>query len=186
MLTNALSFITQELNDYFNRTFQPLEPKAVLSAHVTADGTPAADIVNKVSVTLINLEPEATVRNVPTAYRGADTRLQINPTINLNLHVLFAANFSEYTEALKFLEGTLAFFQSQTIFTPQNSPRLDKVFDRLAVELEAMSYQEWSHIWGILGTRYMPSVVYKIRMVPIQSGAVQSSIAPLSSVGINQ
>lgn len=186
MLTTALSFITQELNDYFNRTFQPLEPKAVLSAHVSLDGTPVADIVNKVSITLINLEPEATIRNATAARRSPDSSLQLHPTINLNLHVLFAANFGEYTEALKFLGGTLNFFQSHSLFTPQNSPRLDAGLDRLAVELETMSYQEWSHLWGVLGTKYMPSVVYKIRMVPIQGGAVLGSTSPLTSVGLNQ
>jgi len=185
MIASALSFITDELNAYFNATFQPLEPKAILSAHVNSDGTPATDITNKVSVTLINLEPESTVRNMTPTRGGGVGDFVLNPALKLNLRVLFAANFSEYTESLKFLGSTLAFFQGHSVFTAQNSPLLDKNFDRLVVELETTSYQEWSFLWGMLGTKYMPGVVYKIKMVTIQSAVVQGAASTLGGIAIN-
>lgn len=184
MLYKALSFLTSELNDYFSRTYQLTEDRAVLSGHVSPDGTPVTDIVNKVSVSLVNLAPEATVRNLPPE-RAGKGELRLGPAIKLNLWVLFAASFSEYDEALKFLDSTLLFFQSRPVFTAQNSPRLDRDFDRLVLELETMTYHELSNLWGIVGSKYVPSVVYKVRLVTIQSGAVVERASSVSGLGVN-
>lgn len=177
MIYKALLFLTNELNDYFNTVYQPLEPKAVLSAHVNADGSTATDLLNKVSLTLINLEPEATIRNLPPE-RGSSGELRLNPPLRLSLRVLIAANFSDYEDSLLFLSSTLAFFQGHNVFTPQNAPRLDQGIERLIVELETTSSQEWSYLWGMLGTRYMPGAVYKIRLISIQDG-VGPAAAPV-------
>ncbi len=184
MLDKALLFLTTELNDYFGRTFQLLEDRAVLSAHVSPDGTPVTGIVNKMSVSLVNLATESTVRNLQTE-RVGNGELRLNPAIKLNLWVLFAANFTEYTEALKFLSSTLAFFQGRPVFTPQNSPRLDRGFDRLVVELESLTYHELSNLWGVLGSKYVPSAVYKVKLVTIQDGAVRDRTPAVSGLGLN-
>lgn len=184
MLDKALLFLTTELNDYFGRTFQLLEDRAVLSAHVNPDGTPVTGIVNKMSVSLVNLATESTVRNLQTE-RVGNGELRLNPAIKLNLWVLFAANFTEYDEALKFLSSTLAFFQGRPVFTPQNSPRLDRSFDRLVVELESLTYHELSNLWGVLGSKYVPSAVYKVKLVTIQDGAVRDRTPAVSGLGLN-
>jgi hypothetical protein len=184
MLDKALLFLTTELNDYFGRTFQLLEDRAVLSAHVSPDGTPVTGIVNKMSVSLVNLATESTVRNLQTE-RVGNGELRLNPAIKLNLWVLFAANFTEYDEALKFLSSTLAFFQGRPVFTPQNSPRLDRGFDRLVVELESLTYHELSNLWGVLGSKYVPSAVYKVKLVTIQDGAVRDRTPAVSGLGLN-
>ncbi|MBF9222664.1 DUF4255 domain-containing protein [Hymenobacter ruricola] len=184
MLDKALLFLATELNDYFGRSFQLLEDRAVLSAHLNPDGTPATAIANKVSVTLVNLAPESTVRNLQ-AERSGNGELRLNPAIKLNLWVLFAANFGDYDEALKFLSSTLAFFQGRPVFTPQNSPRLDRSFDRLVVELETLTYHELSNLWGVLGSKYTPSALYKVKLVTIQDGAVQDRTPALTGLGVN-
>jgi hypothetical protein len=184
MILSALSFLTTELNDYFNSVLQLLEPKAIMSAHVNPDGSPVTDILNKVSVTLINLEPEMTVRNLTPDRVGAG-ELRLNPAVKLNLRVLFAANFSEYSESLKFLGLILAFFQGHNLFTPHSSPRFAKGIDRLVVELESTTYQEWSFLWGMLGTKAMPGVVYKVRMITIQDNVVQGSAPLVTGLGVN-
>ncbi|MFD1872689.1 DUF4255 domain-containing protein [Hymenobacter bucti] len=184
MIYKALSFLTNELNDYFNTVYQPLEPKAVLSAHVNADGSAATDLLNKVSLTLINLEPEATMRNLPAERGSSSSELRLNPPLRLSLRVLVAANFSEYQDALRFLSSTLAFFQGHSVFTPQNAPRLDKDIERLVVELETTSYQEWSYLWGMLGTKYMPGAVYKLKLISIQDGVGQPSARPILIPGL--
>jgi hypothetical protein len=184
MLYKALSFLTTELNEYLRRAYQLQEDRAVLSAHVTPEGTVATGIVNKVSVSLVNLAPESTVRNMQPE-RVGNGELRLNPAVKLNLWVLFAANFSDYEESLKFLSSTLAFFQGRPVFTPQNSPRLDRTFDRLVLELENMTYHELSNLWGVLGSKYTPSAVYKVKLVTIQDGAVQDRTPAVTGLGIN-
>lgn len=184
MLDKALLFLTTELNNYFGRTFQLLEDRAVLAAHLHSDGTPAIGIVNKVSVSLVNLATESTVRNMP-AERISNGELRLNPALKLNLYVLFAANFGDYDEALKFLSSTLTFFQGRPVFTQQNSPGLDRELDRLTVELETLTYHELSNLWGVLGSKYVPSAVYKVKLITIQGGAVQDRTPAVTGLGIN-
>jgi len=184
MIYEALSFLTTELNDYFNRTSQLTEEKAILSAHVSSDGSPVTEILNKMSVTLVNLEQETTTRNLQPERNSSSDQTRLNPTIKLNLRVLFAANFTDYSEALKFLDKTLSFFQGHTLFTPQSAPRLPAGLDRLTVELEPISYSEWSYLWGMLGLKYMPGAVYRVRMVSVQDNIVQGVIPAVRGVGL--
>lgn len=186
LIYQALSFLTNELSDYLATVVPDSEPRAVLAAHVNPDGTPTT-IADKVSLTLLNLTPETTVRNLlPERSSNGSDHARLSPSIKLNLHVLVAANFKEYAEALKFLGLALAFFQGHSVFTPQSSPRLDRSFDRLVVELEAASYQEWSHVWGMLGSKQLPSVVYKVKLVTIQDGLVQGRTPAVSGLGVNK
>jgi hypothetical protein len=184
MLYKALSFLTSELNDYLSRTYQLTEDRAVLAGHANPDGTPATDILNKVSVSLVNLAPESTMRNLQPE-RAGNGELRLNPAVKLNLWVLFAASFSDYAESLKFMSSTLAFFQSRPAFTPQNSPRLDRSFDRLVLELETMTYHELSNLWGVVGGKYAPSAVYKVRLVTIQDGAVLDRSPAIGGLDLN-
>ena len=187
MIDVALTFLVQELNDYLTPIYQPAEPLVVLSAHVGPDGAPAADIVNKISATLVNLEPEPTVRNLSADRVNTNGEYQrINPAIRLNLLVLLAANFNDYTESLKFLAAILTFFQGHGLFTPQTAPRLPPALDRLVVELEPTSYLAWSQLWGMLGTKYAPGAVYRLKMLTIQENRIQETLPPVRSVVVNQ
>ncbi|MCB1830920.1 MAG: DUF4255 domain-containing protein, partial [Gammaproteobacteria bacterium] len=96
----------------------------------------------------------------------------------LNLSLMFAANFSggNYPEALKGISATLRFFQMTPVLDHQNTPELDRRIDRLALEIENLDIQQLSNLWGILSTRYLPSVLYKVRMITIDADAVKSEL----------
>ena len=182
MIFQALSFLTNELNTYLKAEFQTPQAKAVLSAHVSTTGAAGADLDNQMSVTLINVASESTVRNLLPSRSGSGTHQQLSPALKLNMRVLLAANFSEYSESLKFLGSTLAFFQGRpSMLTPPGTP-LAAVVDRLTVELEDTSYQDWSYLWGMLGAKHMPGVVYRVKMITIQDGRVLSSTPAITSV----
>ena len=91
--------------------------------------------------------------------------------------------FTDYSESLKFLGSPLAFFQDHALFTPQNALLLDPAFDRLTVELETTSYQDWSCLWGMLGAKHMPGVIYKIKVMATQDGVVLGSTLAVTSGG---
>ena len=54
------------------------------------------------------------------------------------------------------------------MLTAQNTPALDARLDRVIIELETVETQEWSYLWGMLGTKCLPAVVYKVRMLTLQ------------------
>ena len=40
--------------------------------------------------------------------------------------------------------------------------------EQLAFDLHSMPIDELNHLWGTLGSSYLPSVLYRVRTVPIQ------------------
>lgn len=174
MIHLALKALVVELNAYLKRVFSLTDSQSIvlLSALASPDGTANADTLNKLCITLVGLEQESTMRN------GAAGRMQeggqglehtrTNPAVRLNLRVVLAANFSDYAEALKFLSAAIAFFQRKNVLTAQNTPALDAQLDRVIIELATVETQEWSYLWGMLGTKCLPAVMYKVRMLTLQ------------------
>ena len=179
MIQQALQALADELNAYFKQVFDLPEsqPKALVTAFVGPDGNALTDALNKVCLMLVNVEQETTLRNGtagrPTAAAGSGAleTTRVNPAIRLNLRVLVAANFQDYAEALKFLSATLTFFQRKNVLTAQNAPALDRQLDKLLLELETLTTHEWSNRWGMLGSKLLPAVVYKVRMLTLQEMA---------------
>jgi len=166
MILQALTLLTQELNAYLKASFQTPQTRAVLAAHTSPAG---ADLDNQMSVTLINVGSEPTVRNQQPSRSGSGPYQQQAPALKLNLRVLIAANFSDYSEALKFLGATLAFFQGHPSLATTPGTPLGAAVDRLTVELEDTSFQDWSYLWGMLGAKQMPGVVYRVKLLTIQA-----------------
>jgi hypothetical protein len=66
------------------------------------------------------------------------------------------------------------------VFDHQNTPELDSRIDKLMLDIENLGISDLSNLWGILGGKYMPSVLYRMRMVAIDSGQL-SGQAPYVS-----
>lgn len=179
MIYAAVSHIANQLNQFLRRSFDLGEDVVVISSLLEQDGSLSANAGNKLAVMLINVEKEsATGRNSVTANFGANTSY---PPISLNLYVMVAANFNSgnYAEALKFLSNAVAFFQRQPLFDQQSTPDLDRRISRLVMDVENLNLQDLSSLWGILGGKYQPSILYKVRMVSFDSGDILSQLTPV-------
>jgi len=189
MIQQALQALTDELNAYLRRVFDPADSqgKVLLSAYTGPDGNHLPDTLNKLCLTLVSLEQETTLRNggaprSSSGDNGTETTRQ-NPSIRLNLRVLLAANFNDYNESLKFLSAAIAFFQRKNVLTAQNTPTLDRRLDKLIVEMETVGTHELSQLWGMLGSKYLPSVVYKIRMLTLQESPGGPGTPGIGAIG---
>jgi hypothetical protein len=85
MILQALTLLTQELNAYLKASFQTPQTRAMLAAHTSPAG---ADLDNQMSVTLINVGSEPTVRNQQPSRSGSGPYQQQVPALKLNLRVL--------------------------------------------------------------------------------------------------
>jgi len=68
----------------------------------------------------------------------------------------------------------IAFFQTRTVFTPSNTPDLPPGIEQLTVEIENLTTTELSNLWGILGGRYLPSILYRFRMITIDAEQIEA------------
>ncbi len=184
MIKDALTFITSELNDFLKvRSAIGSEDMVILSNIINQDGGVAIKEDNKIILSLINIEEEINRRSMASYIKTENgNAAHVNPSVQLNLYVMFSAYFTNgnYPDSLKFISDVIAFFQAKRVFTPQNSPRLNDKIDKLIFELIKLSYQELSHLWGMVGAKYLPSAIYKVRMLTIQEGVITDDLPTIS------
>lgn len=198
MIHTSLSFITNELNEYLKmRTGSPAVDRVFLTSVATEGG--GVVIPDKsVGVSLINIEEDRVYKDQKTTIINQQGNVEhLNPEIKLNLYVLISANFQnndendssdDYVEGLKQLSFIISFFQARNVFTPENSPKLadyDPNLKKLVVELYSYSFEQLYNFWSVVGTKYLPSVLYKVRMITFQEREFFDSTIPIEKIGIN-
>jgi hypothetical protein len=65
------------------------------------------------------------------------------------------------------------------------SPGLPAGVEKLVLDLNTLSFQDMNNLWGILGSKYLPSVMYKIRMISISEEFSQGNAPLLHEIIVN-
>jgi hypothetical protein len=190
MLFEVIQIITEQVNSYL------AECGLTKSVIVENIGLPEAQtenvalLVDKVALSLLNLQEEATLKNIPNHYYDNNKIVYRNSVINLNLFLLFSANRSTYSKSLKDISKIIEFFQGKKLFNQSNT-----VFDRnsaamndvdnfcFTVELYTPTFEELNYIWGTLGGRQLPSALYKVSMIQIERNISQGERDLLNQIG---
>ncbi len=176
MIDAAISQIAGQLNQYLKRTFDLNENIVVISNILEQDGTVASNVDNKLVMFLINVEKDTTpFRSQSSDTTGLDRSVISYPPIYLNLYVMVAGHFNgnNYPEALKFLSNTISFFQRHPVFDHNNTPELDSRIDKLVLDIENLNIKDLSTLWSAITGKYLPSIIYKVRMVAFDSEDVR-------------
>ncbi|WP_299836681.1 DUF4255 domain-containing protein [uncultured Tenacibaculum sp.] len=188
MLDKVLVFISNLLNKELKMSFGLTEDIVKVSSLINLDGSITQNIENKIILSVINLEQEKNIK-YRQEYVGTSNGSfnKVNPPIYLNMHLLVSANYNSnnYIEALKMLSAVIGTFQTSKVFTSQSHPELDNSIERLILEIYNIPVQELSHVWSGIGAKYVPSIVYKIRMINIQKGQIKEQIAGVGNLDTN-
>jgi hypothetical protein len=182
MLDLALGFMRNELNAYLAARTGSDTIQAKLTRVVDEAGKYAFP-QDSLALSLIHVEEERTFRaQLPSHFYVNGESVTREPELQLNLHMLLAANFKQYDEALKHLSLVLTFFQSHQAFTAARHPALDPRIEKLTVELQSLTYEQLNQLWGFIGGKQLPSVVYKVRMVVLQDVEQTSILPPITAI----
>ena len=184
MIENTILFLRNQVNSYLKLKLNITEDKTVMNNIISQEGNLNA---SELCFSLINVEEEK-IHKAQSPYKIMDNGAVnlVNPDIRLNLYVLFAANFgTNYGEALRFLSHVISFFQSRQVFNHQNSPTLDEQIEKLIVELVTLSFEQQNHLWGSIGAKYIPSVLYKVRLLTVTDEAILQEMQTLGGININ-
>lgn len=172
MLHQTLTYI----KDYLARAFKRMDKDDQTQIEIGAvdkDDTRNADLL----ITLLNIEEErATKQQLPYRYNGDRVQsvgeevsvTRVNPEIKLNLYVLITSQAPDYGEALKKISQVIGIFQQKYLFTDDDLKEYPKL-ERLAFDLYSISLEQSNSLWQTLGTKMMPYVMYKIRMLTVQA-----------------
>jgi hypothetical protein len=177
MIDTAMILLRDELTSYIHSELGlgadvKLHNIALFETAQTAD-------LEGITITLVNLEEESTLKNIRATQANAIGGFDyVTPPVYLNLYLLFCANFpTNYIGALQHLSGVIRFFQNKSTFTVSNSPNLtvaitgDEPEDlfklKLTAKLYTPTFEQINHLWGSLGGRQLPFVLYKFSLVCI-------------------
>ena len=197
MIDKALDFLTKEIDNYITLQVGPSPTGSwiVLSNVATEQGNWAIPN-DMLGLSLINIEEERVFKDQQTAFRDESGKVQhYNPEIKLNLYVLITARFVnsdgangsnaglQYSEGLRRLSYVISLFQGKNVFIPDNSPTQDTSLKKLVVELYSYSFEQQYNFWTVLGAKYLPSVLYKVRLLTFQE---QRSLDSSISVSVTE
>lgn len=184
MIYEALLCLTEDVNEYFRSKLKINEDKLMLSGIVNQDGTVASQGENKILLTLLNVEKE-TIGKSNATREGAKTTPNTSPGMNINLYIIFSAYFggANYGESLRFLSFIIGYLQIKSVFTRSNTPKMDERIGKLIFEMENLSIEKLNNVWATLGAKYMPSVMYKVRMLTFDDAVIREFRPPISGIG---
>lgn len=175
MLDETLNVMTNRLNSYLNKRFNLEENIAVVNVPYDSSGNALSEVNNKLVVFLANVSKDTVAQSGARAAQSF-TSLQSNGPLYLNLNVIVGAYFTaqRYQEALHYLSCALSCFQLHSVMDRNSEPDLPDGVDKIVLDIENTSLQESSNLWGIFGGKYIPSILYKVRMVVVDDDAVSS------------
>ena len=179
MIDRALSLLREELQTYINLSIGGAD---VVVDNIGMLETANSDSLTKrIIITLVNVEEESTLKNFSSVKKGfsGTSALYENPPVFLNLYVLVTCNYSgtDYIHALERLSAVVRFFQCRNIFTypPPTGGISTGAVDipdlKITLELYTLTFEQINHLWGSLGGRQVPFVMYKLRLIAITERA---------------
>ncbi len=192
MIDLALTFLNTQLDNYLRAKLDPTSSSPFIQlANIAWNDTDNSGGGNgnnasaSAFITLVNVEEDRISKWPEPTRRLTDNSIVYeNPTIYLNLFLLFSVNLSSYPESLKRLSYIIQYFQYKNVFTTLNSPGLPDGIDKLILDLSTLSFQDMNNLWGILGSKYLPSVMYKLRLIKISEEFAQGDAALIHEIEI--
>ncbi|MEO1517067.1 MAG: DUF4255 domain-containing protein [Bacteroidota bacterium] len=200
MIYQALKLIATELNSHLNAIGQldsgvnddevQIANIATLDSGLTAD----PPIANKVVLTMVRMEEESSLKNISTRRKNlsTDQTEYRNPPVHVHLYLLFSINSNDYENALTYLSRVVRFFQSKNVFTSKNTPPISSTnahdqlnHFKLILDMYSPSFEEANNIWGMLGGRQLPHVMYKMRMLELELDQVKDRRPDIRNIKIN-
>lgn len=187
MLDTAIKFLASEVNTYLKkRALSASEVGNVITGHIVDDTGKWAILPDNIGLTLVNIEEERLLRSQIPEHRYINgNHVLVEPELKLNMTVLFHTRHSTtgtYEQSLRFLSAVLTFFQSHPVFTPDEYPGLDPSIEKLSVEMLALGTEQLNQVWAYLGSKYLPSVAYRVRMVVLQDIETAGIAKPITTI----
>jgi|TARA_E500000331_G_C16816776_1_gene523274 hypothetical protein len=175
MIHNIITAISSKVNQYIKNKLSIDEDVVIVKSLIDIKGNLNQGIENKISVFLLSIEEEKLAKNNSTL------RSVSNPSINININIMFASYFtdSNYIESLRYVSLILDFFQRNPIFNHTNTPGLPINVPRLHSEIYNLNMPDTMRLWGAIGTKYVPSCAYRIKQIIFDSDTVIEDTPPV-------
>lgn len=187
MITHALFILQNELEEHLKVSYPPGasgQPKVSIGnlAEGVKSGANGIIETDQLVFTIVNIREEKALKNLPH-YVRKDSALKVsyeNPPVFLNFLLLLTATHARYDNALLYLSRAIRFFQYKNVFTqdtvapaalgltyPVTEQDQLETF-KMVMDLYSPTLEEVNHLWGTLGGKQYPFVLYMLRMLDLK------------------
>lgn len=161
MTYNALQFISNSLNDYFKVKFSLNENWIIVNRIVNPDGSIVQENENKIVLTLINIEEDASFQRFNQVVKRPGEMVRHMYSI----YILVTANCNDYSESLRLLDAVIHFFNENPVLNNSSGPGLNAELTRIAVEHFKINFDQLCNLWSSIGASQQPFIIYKARLM---------------------
>jgi Pvc16 N-terminal domain len=198
MINHALNIVINELNKHLDTEYNPIpNNNPQVSIGNIAEGFVNSGLNREMLYfSLVNIKEEKALKNLPNFVRNntKQTAVYENPPIFLNCQILMAATHTNYSNALLLLSRVIRYFQFKNVFTQESvmpesvingapSNALDSLESfKLIFDLYSPTMEEVNHLWGTLGGKQYPFVIYMLRMLELKFKAVRNESNLISQI----
>ena len=154
---------------------------------------------------IVNIEEDKTMKNQSVYLKETNNHTNISRYKHPTQHLIISLLFSSYNKDLdKYLDGLdklriiISYFQQNNSFYYKNDDtelidytdfmaktELEKEdYSKITTESVSLSMDQLNQMWSYLGSRYMPSVLYKMRLCTVQ-GSTTTQEKVIKKVKIN-
>jgi hypothetical protein len=169
MVDVLLYEVSDRLNNHFSlKGFDTALYKSIvadISIHDKSnEGGAEEDLVESIILSLVSIEEESALKNnYPLRQVGSST-IQEKSAVYINVYLLFSAKYNTYETALKAMSQVIFCFQTvrRVKFMVNNLPQ------EAVLSLHNLGFENLNNLWTVLGGRYLPSVIYKARVLMYQ------------------
>ena len=135
-------------------------------------------------LSLVNIQEESTFKNQQQVRISEINANYREPPIYLNLFVLMSPCYSDYNKSIEVLSYVIQYFHANKTFKFSNKPvseevdeaSIDYTFNenlkndlQLIFDLYSLTFEQLNYLWGTLGGRQIPFVLYKARVLEIDT-----------------
>ena len=201
MLSHAFTIVINELEQHLTDTYGAgaVIPQVRLGNIAEGVGTganPGTVPRDVLDFSMVNIREEKTLKNISNQVRN-DATLRVvyeNPPVFLNFHILVVATHSVYANALLVLSRAIRFVEFRNVFDQDsvapasltiNAPAnpLDQLEGfKLIFDLYSPTMEEVNHLWGTLGGKQYPFVLYTLRLLELKFKAAQGEAGLITEV----
>lgn len=141
-------------------------------------------------LSIVNIEEDKTLKNQSVYLKNSNDQTNISkykhPTQHLIISILFSSynkDLSKYLDGIDKLKNIINYFQQNNSFYCKNDDselieyntflsksELEKQnYSKITFEFISLSMEQLNQMWSYLGSKYMPSVLFKMRLYSVQS-----------------
>jgi len=196
MIKDVLNTVIISLNKYIyeqiytgnSEDLDQSDKVVILGNLADRDNSTEESLDDRVILSIINIQQESLLRNLPSNKQiydneGLPSGIIRNHGVYLNIYILIGANNKIYGTALDRISDVITFFQKNPVLKSKDMTILpNHNIDKIIFDLYSTTFEELNHFWGIMGGKYIPSVVYKMQLVFMDGSVEEGKISLVKSI----